>query len=119
VLDRTVLLRRLAVSASLTVPVVLLAVVTPRTTASAWLQLALTTPIVLWAAWPFHRAAAGSARHRRAATHALVSAGTLALYVLSLVGLGTGHPELLSFDTAAVVTTLLLAGSLAASTARD
>lgn len=117
--DRTALLRRLAVSASLTVPVVLLAVVTPRTAASAWLQLALTTPIVLWAAWPFHRAAAGSARHRRAATHALVSAGTLALYVLSLVGLGTGHPELLSFDTAAVVTTLLLAGSLAASTARD
>ena len=31
--------------------------------AGPWLQLVLTTPIVAWAAWPFHRAAAVNARH--------------------------------------------------------
>ena len=50
--------RRALVAAVLTVPVVVLAMVPGIHLAnSAWVQLVLATPVVLWAAWPFHRAA--------------------------------------------------------------
>ena len=43
-----------------------------------WLAFALGTPVVLWAGWPFHRAAALNARHSVATMDTLVSIGTLA-----------------------------------------
>src|SRR3954451_8087117 len=44
---------RLAVSAALSVPIVALSTLG----GGGWLALALATPVVLWGAWPFHRAA--------------------------------------------------------------
>ena len=56
--------RRLVVAAALTVPVVLLSMVPAlEFPGSAWLCLALVTPVVTWAAWPFHRAALANLRH--------------------------------------------------------
>ncbi|MCE1178096.1 MAG: cadmium-translocating P-type ATPase [Micrococcales bacterium] len=104
---------RAIVSALLTVPVVVLAMgPVPHFAANPWAQFALTTPVVAWAAWPFHRAAAINARHGASTMDTLVSLGVLAAYLWSTVTLVTsggahGHYY---FETAAVVTTFLLLG---------
>ncbi|XVX20682.1 heavy metal translocating P-type ATPase [Actinomycetota bacterium] len=104
---------RAIVSALLTVPVVVLAMgPVPHFAANPWVQFALTTPVVAWAAWPFHRAAAINARHGASTMDTLVSLGVLAAYLWSTVTLVTsggahGHYY---FETAAVVTTFLLLG---------
>ena len=49
-----------------------------------WLVLALTTPIVFWGGYPFHRAALRSARHGSSTMDTLVSLGTLAAYLWSV-----------------------------------
>ena len=51
-----------------------------------WLAFALATPVVLWAGWPFHRAAVANARHGTATMDTLVSIGTLAAWTWSVVG---------------------------------
>ena len=48
-----------------------------------WVQLVLATPVVLWCAWPFHRAAAMNARHGASTMDTLVSLGVLAAYLWS------------------------------------
>jgi Cu+-exporting ATPase len=50
-------------------------------------SLALATPVVLWGAWPFHRAAWVNLRHRTATMDTLISLGTLAAYGWSVVAL--------------------------------
>ena len=74
--------------------------------------------MVVWAAWPFHRAAAVNARHGASTMDTLVSLGVVAAYgwslVMTLAG-GSGH---LYYEVAAVVTTFLLAGRYAESRAR-
>ena len=114
--------QRALVSLALTVPVLLIAMVPPIGDAlggaAPWLELLLTTPIVAWAAWPFHRAAALNARHGASTMDTLVSLGVIAAYGWSLVmtlGGGSGH---LYYEVAAVVTTFLLAGRYAESRAR-
>ena len=113
--------RRALIAAALTVPVVILAMVPGMSFAgNPWVQLLLTTPIVLWSAWPFHRAAAINARHLASTMDTLVSLGVSAAYLYSLVvvvtgqaghggmdGHGSGH---LYFESAAVITTFLLVG---------
>ena len=50
--------RRLLVSAALSLPVLLLAMIEPlQFDYWQWLSLQLATPVVLWGGWPFHRAA--------------------------------------------------------------
>ncbi len=113
---------RALVSLALTIPVLLIAMVPPigdaLGAAGPWLELVLTTPIVAWAAWPFHRAAAVNARHGASTMDTLVSLGVIAAYgwslVVTLAG-GSGH---LYYEVAAVVTTFLLAGRYAESRAR-
>ncbi len=108
----TALRRRAVISGLLSLPVVLLAMVPAfGTPAGRWVQLALATPVVVWAAWPFHRAAATNARHLASTMDTLVSIGVLAAYGWSVVTLltGGGHAHLY-FETAAVVTTFLLLG---------
>ncbi len=116
-----VLKRRALISAALAIPVVILAMVPGMSfAANPWLQLALTTPVVLWAAWPFHRAAAINARHGASTMDTLVSIGVLAAYLYSLVVVLTGqagHGGMdshggghLYFETATVITTFLLTG---------
>ena len=56
--------QRLLIFAVLTVPVVALAMVPPLQFANwQWLSLTLASPVVVWGAWPFHRA--GTTRARR------------------------------------------------------
>jgi Cu+-exporting ATPase len=77
--------------------------------ALAWISLGLTTPVVAWAAWPFHRAAVVNLRRRTATMDTLVSMGTLAAFVWSVVAVLRGKDELY-FEVAAAVTSFLLLG---------
>ena len=89
-----VLRRRLVVAAALTVPVVLLTMV-PGTSfpGSGWLCLLLATPVVTWAAWPFHRATIANLRHGATTMDTLVSIGVGAAYLWSVVALVTGEDD--------------------------
>ncbi|HEY0805994.1 MAG TPA: cation transporter, partial [Pseudonocardiaceae bacterium] len=93
-----------------------------------WVLLAMTIPVVGWAAWPFHRAALVNLRHRSASMDTLVSMGIVAatcwsiytIFFNSQAGAGSGGAWGLIFrpggsvylEVAAVVTTFLLAGRL-------
>jgi Cu+-exporting ATPase len=122
--------RRLVGAAALSVPVLALSMLPPLQFEHwQWLALQLATPAVLWAGWPFHRAAWRGLRHATATMDTLVSVGTLAAWgwsVVALFFLGAGEPgmkmgfevlldrdansEHLYLEVAGVVTTLLLAG---------
>ncbi len=52
-----------------------------------WVSLALATPVVVWGAWPFHRAALVNARHGAATMDTLISTGVSAAYLWSLFAL--------------------------------
>ena len=111
--------RRVLLAAGLTVPVTVLAMVPGADVpAEGWWQLALTTPVVLWAGLPFHRATLVNARHGASTMDTLVSIGTLAAYLWSIVALVAGGHAHYYFETAAVVTTFLLAGRYAESRAK-
>lgn len=116
---------RLIGSALLAVPVIALSMVMAwQFPGWQWLALALTTPIVVWGGYPFHRAALNSARHGTSTMDTLVSLGTLAAYLWSATvvvtgaaghGHGTGH---VYFEVAAAVTVFLLAGRYAEAKAK-
>ena len=107
--DPDALRRRLVVAALLSVPVVALGMVPGATfPGSGWLSLALATPVVMWAGWPFHRAALANARHGTTTMDTLVSLGVGAAWAWSVVALVTGGD--LYLEAATVVTTFLLAG---------
>ena len=73
------------------VPLTLLAMVPPlQFDGWEWVALALATPVVLWAGWPFHRAALSNARHLAATMDTLISIGTLAAWAWSAVVLVGG-----------------------------
>ncbi|MFR9724212.1 heavy metal translocating P-type ATPase [Streptomyces sp. MS19] len=121
---------RLTVSAVLTVPVVALAMVPAwQFDGWQWISLALAWPVVVWGAWPFHKAAFTNLRHGASTMDTLVSLGTLAALGWSLYALlfgsagmiGMTHPFSLTversdgggniyLEAAAGVTTFLLAG---------
>ncbi|WP_084269729.1 heavy metal translocating P-type ATPase [Patulibacter minatonensis] len=123
---------RLIGSAVLSVPLLLVSMIPALQFEHwQWLALQLATPVVLWAGWPFHRAAWQNLRHGSASMDTLISVGTLAAWTWSVVALfflGAGDPGMkMPFDlwldrgaasdhiyleTAGVVTTLLLAGRL-------
>jgi Cu+-exporting ATPase len=116
---------RLIVAAVLTVPVFLISMIPAFQFANwGWVAGLLAFPVVTWAAWPFHRAAAINARHFASTMDTLVSIGVIAAYVFSgwqlladpgmtdLHGMdqmetGSGG---LYFEVASVVTTFLLLG---------
>lgn len=114
-------LPRLAVSAALSVPVLLLSMVPAlQFTNWAWVAFALTTPVVAWGALPFHRATWTNLRHGAATMDTLISVGVLAAYLWStweLVTAGSHHPHLY-LEVAAVVTTLVLTGRFFESRAK-
>jgi len=129
--------RRTFVAAVLTVPVVILAMVPGiHLDSSPWVQLVLATPVVLWAGWPFHRAAALNARHGASTMDTLVSIGVLTAYLWSAVVVLTGRASTMAdmgttngvdaagtthlwFETATVVTTFLLIGRWMEARATD
>ncbi|MBV9820721.1 MAG: copper-translocating P-type ATPase [Actinobacteria bacterium] len=120
---------RLLVSAALAVPVLALAMIGPwEFRYWQWVSLVLATPVAVWGAWPFHRAAVLNARHRAATMDTLISLGVSAAYLWSLGALlfgGAGEPGMrmdfrlfsaaedgasVYFEVASVVTVFLLAG---------
>ena len=126
----TALLHRLIGSTILGIPVLALSMIKPlQFTNWQWLVLAMAAPIVIWGAFPFHRAAWLNARHGAATMDTLISVGTLSAFSWSLFALffgkagtpgmkmgftlglarGAGRDELY-LEVAAVVTMFLLAG---------
>ncbi|RRQ27030.1 copper-translocating P-type ATPase [Rhodococcus sp. Eu-32] len=122
--------QRLLVSAVLSVPVIAMAMVPAlQFTNWQWLSLTLAAPVVVWGAWPFHKAAWTNLRHGTSTMDTLVSMGTLAALGWSVYALffgtagtpGMKHPFELTiarmdgssniyFEAAAGVTTFILAG---------
>jgi P-type Cu+ transporter len=122
--------RRLAISAALALPVLLLSMVPALQFENwQWLALQLATPVVLWGAWPFHRAAWANLKHATATMDTLISVGTLAAWGWSLIALfllDAGEPGMkmtfelipepgegashIYLEVAAVVTVFILAG---------
>lgn len=88
--------QRLIVSTVLTIPVALMAMVPAlQFTYWQWASLALASPVVVWGALPFHRAAWVNIRHGAVTMDTLVSVGVSAAYAWSLWALflgGAGMP---------------------------
>ncbi|PPA56418.1 heavy metal translocating P-type ATPase [Micromonospora chalcea] len=121
---------RLWVSAVLTLPVIVLAMVPAwQFDYWQWASLTLAAPVVVWGGLPFHRAALVNLRHGAATMDTLVSLGTLAAFGWSLWALflgdagmpGMKHPFSLDItrgdgagniylEAAAGVTVFILAG---------
>lgn len=84
--------RRLAICAILAAPVIVLAMVPPlQFPYWQWVSLVLTIPVVLWGAYPFHRAAFVNARRATTTMDTLISLGTLAAFIWSLYALFLGE----------------------------
>ncbi|MFF0094396.1 heavy metal translocating P-type ATPase [Streptomyces canus] len=89
--ELTALRQRLLVSVALAVPVVALSMVPALQFDNwQWLALTLASPVVVWGAWPFHRAAWTNLRHAAATMDTLVSVGTLAAFGWSVWALFFG-----------------------------
>jgi Cu+-exporting ATPase len=122
--------RRVRISAALSLPVLLLAMVPPLQFEHwQWLALTLSAPVVVWGGWPFHAAAWKNLRHATATMDTLISLGTLAAFGWSLWALflgdagdpgmrmrfelvpagGTGGDEIY-LEVAAAVTVFILLG---------
>ena len=131
--------RRFWISAVLTLPVLILAmaemlpgfqtVIPPQ--ASIWVQFILATPVVLWGGWPFFERAWASIKNVSPNMFTLIAIGTGAAYLLSLAALFLPHlfPESMRdthtglvsayFESAAVITTLVLLGQVLELRARS
>lgn len=123
---------RLILAAVLTVPVFVISMVPAAQFPHwGWVAALLALPVVTWAAWPFHRAAAVNARHLASTMDTLVSIGVTAAYLFSAWQLFadprmTEHPGMegmetggLYFEVAAVVTTFLLLGRFLEANAKQ
>ncbi len=129
--------RRFLVSAALSVPLLVLTMgadilgwhlLSPR--ASAWVQLALATPVVLWGGWPFFERFWASLKTRNLNMFTLIGLGIGVAYGYSLVATlaPQSFPESLRtmggavpvyFEAAAVITTLVLLGQVLELRARS
>ena len=138
--ELTDMTRRFWVGFALTVPVFVLEMgshipalgmhelVSPQV--STWIQFALSTPVVLWAGWPFFQRAWASIVHRSLNMFSLIALGTGSAYVYSLFatfapGLfpagfhGMGGTVPVYFEAAAVITVLVLLGQVLELRARE
>lgn len=89
--ELTTLRQRLTTAVVLSLPVVVLAMVPALQFDNwQWLSLTLAAPVVVYAGWPFHRAAWTNLRHGAATMDTLVSVGTLAAFCWSLWALFFG-----------------------------
>lgn len=122
--------RRLFVAAFLATPVIILAMIPPLQFAYwQWVSLVLATPVILWAGWPFHRATIANLKHGAATMDTLITVGTMAAFLWSVVALFFGHAGMpgmrhswsifhshtdplgdIYFEVAAGVVTFVLAG---------
>ncbi|MBF0722510.1 heavy metal translocating P-type ATPase [Sanguibacter inulinus] len=82
---------RLIGAVVLTVPVIAMAMVPAwQFTYWQWASLVLAAPVIVWAAWPFHKAAWANLRHGTATMDTLISVGTSAAFLWSLYALFFG-----------------------------
>jgi len=131
--------RRFTVCAVLTLPVFVLAMgemfpafhslISPRI--SIWIQFVLATPVVLWGGFPVFQRAVASIKNVSPNMFTLIAIGTGAAYLLSLAALLSpgwfpaamrdGHSGLIPgyFESAAVITTLVLLGQVLELRARS
>ena len=99
-------------------------------TQSAWVQLVLSTPVVLWAGWPFFQRGWASIVHRSPNMFTLIAIGTGTAYLYSM--LATLFPSWIPpsfhlesgavpvyFEAAAVITVLVLLGQVLELRARS
>ena len=115
---RDLLRSRLIGSTLLAIPVVAVSMVMGWQFAGwEWVALALTTPIVAWGGYPFHRLALLGARHRTSTMDTLVSLGTLAAYLWSTAAVLRGVGPVY-FEVAAAVMVFQLAGRYAEARAK-
>jgi Cu+-exporting ATPase len=95
-----------------------------------WLEFALSTPVVLWAGWPFFVRACVSVRNRSLNMFSLIALGVGAAYLYSLVATvapGLFPPSLrqaegavpVYYEAAAVITVLVLLGQVLELRARE
>ncbi|MDX3853818.1 heavy metal translocating P-type ATPase [Streptomyces sp. AK02-01A] len=83
--------QRLVTAVVLSVPVIAMAMIPAlQFTYWQWLSLVLAAPVVVYAGWPFHRAAWVNARHGAATMDTLISVGTSAAFLWSLWALFFG-----------------------------
>ena len=83
--------QRLVTAVVLSVPVIAMAMIPAlQFRGWQWLSLTLAAPVVVYAGWPFHRAAAVNLRHGAATMDTLISLGTLAAFAWSLWALFFG-----------------------------
>ncbi len=136
--ERVDMERRLWIGLTLTVPVVILEMgghlanlhmlVPPAV--SAWIQLVLATPVVLWAGWPFFVRAAQSLRTRNLNMFTLIAMGTGVAWLYSVVATlvpsvfpaafrGADGTVAIYFEAAAVITVLVLLGQVLELRARE
>ena len=124
-LDRVAMLRaRLGVSLLAGLPVVALSMIAGLQFENwKWWALALSLPVVLWSAAPFHKAAAMNARHRATTMDTLISLGIIAAMSWSVWALVWGDAadhdgmdmsnmdiDHIYMEVAVAVTIFLLAG---------
>jgi Cu+-exporting ATPase len=123
--------RRLAIATALTAPLLIvsmaemagasLASISPRV--QTWLQLALATPVVVWAGWPFFVRGWRSIITRKLNMFTLIALGIATAYGFSLIATllpgalpsafrGHGGAPPVYFEPAAVITTLVLVGQV-------
>ncbi len=129
--DPTIALRnRLLISAALSLPVLLISMIPAlQFDYWQWFSLQLATPVVLWGAWPFHKATWANLRHATATMDTLITVGTLSAWLWSLYALFLGdagitgmtmpfdivpradpNEDRIYLEVASVVTTFTLAG---------
>lgn len=123
--------RRFWIALALTIPVLLLAMLPMvgvpvdhwlGSTIHTWIQLVLSTPVVLWAGWPFFERGWRSVVTWNLNMFTLISIGTGAAYFYSLLAVLFPHliPESFQhhgrvevyFEAAAVIITLVLLGQV-------
>jgi P-type Cu+ transporter len=97
---------------------------------STWIQFALSTPVVLWAGWPFFERAWASVVHRSLNMFSLIALGTGAAYIYSVFATfapgmfpagfrGMSGTVSVYFEAAAVITVLVLLGQVLELRARE
>lgn len=130
--------RRLIVAATLSVPLMVISMVSAAQFYGwQWVVAALALPVVTWCAWPFHKAAFTNLRHGSTTMDTLVSLGVITATLWSLWALIFGGAGMLGmrmsmefipraqsehahmyFESAAWIVTFLLTGRLAEARVR-
>ncbi|KLI90473.1 heavy metal translocating P-type ATPase (plasmid) [Glutamicibacter sp. FR1] len=89
--ELTSLRHRLIGAIVLTVPVIAMAMIPAlQFTYWQWASLALAAPVIVWAAWPFHKAAWTNLKHGTATMDTLISMGTSVALLWSVYALFLG-----------------------------